>query len=141
MAEYYFAASEIDKQPAPRPCGPGAGKRLLGRRVECVDDVRRDAATRRHVVPVSTSPFADCCALLAVDGASATSRAGPPTAPTADATPGGHPLLQIAAEFCGILGRKVNLIGHTVEPEFDRVVGGARTVEIINQGDGDFFRH
>lgn len=61
----------------------------------------------------------------------------PPAA--ADAATGFHPLLQIPAKFRGILGRKINLIGHPVKPEFDRFVGCAGTVEIIDQGDGHFF--
>ena len=28
-----------------------------------------------------------------------------------------------------------------IQAEFDSFVGGTRTVEIIDQGDGDFFRH
>ncbi|COW20597.1 Uncharacterised protein [Mycobacterium tuberculosis] len=50
-------------------------------------------------------------------------------------------MLQVATQFRGILSGKVDLIGHPVKPEFDRFVGGARTVEIVDQGDGYFLRH
>ena len=66
---------------------------------------------------------------------------GTPTPATADATARLDPLLQIVAQFRGILGRKIDLIGHPVEPEFDRFVGGTLTVEIVDQGDGNFLRH
>ena len=112
-----------------------------GSRVECVDDVGRDAATRRHIVPVATGPIADRGALLTVDGAAAAPCPLTPTTPAPDATACCHPLLQIAAQFRGILGRKVNLIGHPVKPEFDSFVGGAGTIEIIDQSDGNFLRH
>src|SRR5580693_4123673 len=81
---------------------------LLGRRVECVDHVGRDAAPRRHVVPVSASPFPDRGALLTVDRTTSASRTGTTAPATAHPTAGGHPLLQISAEFRGILRRKVN---------------------------------
>jgi hypothetical protein len=137
-----FAASEKTKNRRPGPLRPGAGKDCrLRRRVECVDDVGRDAAPSGHVVPVSASPFADGCALLAVDRATTASGAGTAATPTTDPTAGGYPLLQITAKFRRILGRKVNLIRHPVKPEFDCFIGGARTVEIIDQGDGHFLRH
>ena len=44
---------------------------LLGRRVERVDHVGRDAAASRDVVPVASGPLADGCALLTVDRATA----------------------------------------------------------------------
>jgi hypothetical protein len=121
-----FAASEIA---------------VSGSRVERVDDVGRDAAARRHIVPVTTGPIADRGALLTVDGPAAPPCAGTPAAPTSNATAGRYPLLQIAAQFRGILGRKVNLIGHPVKPEFDCFVGGAGTIEIIDQSDRNFLRH
>src|SRR5690348_2647992 len=92
-------------------------------------------------MPVATSPVADGRALLTIDRATASSRAGTPTAAATDAAAGFHPLLQIPAQFCGIFGRKINLIGHPIKPEFHRFVGRAGTVEIIDQGDGHFFCH
>jgi hypothetical protein len=109
--------------------------------MECVDNIGRDTATGRHIVPVSTSPLPDCSTLLAIDGAAAATGAGASTPPTTDTTAGFHPLLQVVAQFRGVLARKVNLIGHSIEPEFDRFIGSAFTVEIIDQGDGHFFRH
>ena len=60
-----FAASETETLPALRAARSGS-------RVERVDDVGRDAATRRHIMPVTTGPIADRGALLTVDGAAAT---------------------------------------------------------------------
>src|SRR4029077_3653167 len=115
--------------------------RWSGSSVECVDDVGRDPAPRRDVVAVAARPFPDCRALLAVDGSAAATGAGTSASTTADATAGFDPLLQIVAQFRGIFGRKVDLIGHPVETEFDGFIGGALTVEIIDQGDGHFLRH
>ncbi|CFE46845.1 Uncharacterised protein [Mycobacterium tuberculosis] len=92
-------------------------------------------------MPVTTSPFADRRALLAVDRATSTAGSGTAAPAPTDATARRHPLLQVATQFRGILSGKVDLIGHPVKPEFDRFVGGARTVEIVDQGDGYFLRH
>src|SRR6202012_4165498 len=138
-----FAASELHKYngaQASRWLGAGRAQ-LLGSRMECVDHVGRDTAPSRHVVSVPARPFPDRRALLAVDSAPPATGSGTPATPTTDTAAGRHPLLQISAQFRGILVRKVNLVGHPVKPEFDSFVGGARTVEIIDQGDGHFLRH
>ena len=111
-------------------------------RVERVDDVGRDASAGGHVVSVAARPVADRRALFAIDRRSPAARSGRTTAPaTADPAARVDPLLQVVPKLCGILGRKVDLIAHPVEPEFDRLIGGAFAVEIIDQRDGHFLRH
>src|ERR1700730_867675 len=95
----------------------------------------------RHFAAVTTGPVPDCRALLAINGSTAAARAGTSAPATADPAGGLDPLLQVVAEFRRILDRKVNLIGHAVEAEFDGFIGGTFAVEIIDKGDGHFLRH
>src|SRR4051812_11273008 len=82
---------------------------------------------------------ADRSALFAIDRGPSTARSGRSTAPAStDPAACLHPLLQVVAKLCGILGRKVDLIAHPVEPEFNGLISGTFTVEIIDQGDGHF---
>src|SRR6202020_154018 len=92
----HFAASE-NRTGAQTLLAGAPVSALLGGRVEGVDDVCRDTSARRHVVPVAPGPFADRCALLAVDRPTTAARAGTPPTATPDATAGCHPLLQITA--------------------------------------------
>lgn len=121
------------------------GRRLvdgLGGGVEGVDDVGGDATASGHVVSVTARPFPNGGTLLAVDRGAAFTRGGS-AAPATTAYPaaGFHPRLERIAEFRGVFTRKVDLVGHTVDCEFDSFVGGTFTIKIINQGDGYFFRH
>lgn len=91
---------------------------------------------------VSAGPFPDCRALLAIDGrATPTGTDCTATPATTDTATSLDPLLQIISKLCRVLGREVDLIADTVETEFHRLVGATFTVEIIDQGDGNFFRH
>ena len=108
--------------------------------MECVDDLGGDAAAGQHVATVATRPIADGRTLLTVDGGPALSRYRRATPATpADPSSRFHPLFQLGTKFVGILAGKVYLIRHTVEPEFHRFVGATLTIEIIDQGDGNFF--
>ncbi|ORV87818.1 hypothetical protein AWC12_15800 [Mycolicibacterium iranicum] len=91
---------------------------------------------------VSASPFPDCRALLAVDRRATPTRTNGTSTPAAtDAATSVHPLLQIISKLCSVLCREVDLIAHTVETKFHSLVSGTFTVEIIDQGDGNFFCH
>jgi hypothetical protein len=92
-------------------------------------------------VSVSTGPFPDCRTLLTINGATAAARAGTSAPATTHPTTGFNPLLQVVAQFRGIFARKVNLVRHPVETEFDGFIGGPFTVEIVDQGDGHFLSH
>src|SRR5204863_7145624 len=111
-------------------------------RVECVDDVGRDATTGGHVVSVAACPVADSGALFAIDRRPSSTRARRASPPAAtDPAACVDPLLQVVSQLCGVLGRKVDLIAHPVEPEFNRLIGCAFAVEIIDERDGHFLRH
>ena len=121
---------------------PRYGNCLLRCRVKCVDDVGGDASAGGHVVPVAACPITDCSALFAIDRRPTAARSSrTPASAAADPSAGVHPLLQVVSKLCGILVRKIDLIAHPVEPEFDRLIGGTFAVEIIDQGDGHFLRH
>src|SRR5882724_8744639 len=111
--------------------GRRSGNCQLSCRVKCVDDVGGDPSAGGYVVPVAACPIADCGALFAIDRCPPTARSSRTSAPAATDPPACvQPLLQVVSKPCGILVRKVDLIAHPVEPEFNGLVGGPLAVEI-----------
>src|SRR6187200_946109 len=104
-----------------------------------VDHFDGDSPARGDLMAALACPFADGGAFGAID-----QRAGRPNT-AASARPScsptsGHPRLQLAAQFLGVLLRQVDLVADTVQRELHRFVGGL-AVEIIKQGDGDLLDH
>src|SRR5258705_337116 len=104
-----------------------------------VDHFDGDSPARGDLMAALACPFADGGAFGAIDrcagrpntAASARSSCSPTS---------GHPRLQLAAQFLGVLLRQVDLVADTVQRELHRFVGGL-AVEIIEQGDSDLFDH
>jgi hypothetical protein len=111
--------------------------------VKRLDDFRRNAASGRDLVSISPGPVADGGTLLAIDRGAAAGTGAPGATPPTTADPPARvdPLLEFVPEFGRILCRKVDLVVHTIDGEFDGFVGGPVAVEIIDKRDSHLFSH
>lgn len=109
--------------------------------VERVDDGGGDAASVGDLVAVAARPVADDSGLFAtgtsVGAAVARGRGASATGTAGVLGPG----REVLAQGGSMVGGEVDLVGHTVESEGNRLVCSLIVVEVVNELDGRLLGH